>query len=52
MLVDAIAQRDIPTIQAFILYIGVCFAVLNLLVDLSYALIDPRISLKRTSTAA
>ncbi len=52
LLVDAIAQRDIPMIQAFILYIGVCFAIVNLLVDLSYALIDPRISLKKTSAAA
>lgn len=52
LLVDAIAQRDIPMIQAFILYIGVCFAVLNLLVDLSYGLIDPRISIKKASAAA
>ena len=52
LLVDAIAQRDIPMIQAFILYIGVVFAVVNLLVDLSYAVIDPRISLKKTAAAA
>jgi ABC-type dipeptide/oligopeptide/nickel transport system permease component len=52
LLVDAVLQRDYPMIQAFILYIGVCFALVNLLVDLSYALIDPRITLKRASAAA
>ena len=52
LLVDAIGQRDYPVIQAFILYIGICFAVLNLVVDLCYGLIDPRISLKRSPATA
>jgi peptide/nickel transport system permease protein len=52
LLVDAIAQRDYPMIQAFILYIGVCFVVVNLIVDLCYGLIDPRISLKKAPAAA
>ena len=43
LLVGAVQQRDYPTIAGFVLYAGVAFAVLNLLVDLSYALIDPRI---------
>lgn len=46
LLVDAIQARDYPMIQAFILYIGVAFAVINLAVDLCYGLIDPRISLQ------
>jgi ABC-type dipeptide/oligopeptide/nickel transport system permease component len=45
LLVDAILQRDYPMIQAFILYVGASYAVVNLLIDLSYAVIDPRISL-------
>ncbi|HEX2699033.1 MAG TPA: nickel ABC transporter permease [Acidimicrobiales bacterium] len=43
LLVGAIQQRDYPTVEAFVLYSGVLFAVLNLVVDVSYALIDPRI---------
>jgi peptide/nickel transport system permease protein len=45
LLVDAIQQRDFPLIEAFILYAGVAYSVVNLLIDLSYAVIDPRISL-------
>jgi peptide/nickel transport system permease protein len=45
LLVDAIQQRDFPMIEAFILYAGVAYSVVNLAIDLSYAAIDPRISL-------
>jgi peptide/nickel transport system permease protein len=41
--VQAILQRDYPVIQAVVLYAGLAFAVVNLLVDLSYAWIDPRV---------
>lgn len=40
---NAITQRDYPVIQGGILFVAAVFIVLNLLVDLSYALIDPRI---------
>ncbi|MDZ7707536.1 MAG: ABC transporter permease [Trueperaceae bacterium] len=40
---DAIGSRDYPIIQGGVLFIAVTFAIVNLLVDLSYALIDPRI---------
>ena len=40
---DAIGARDYPVIQGGILFVGVTFALVNLLVDFSYALIDPRI---------
>lgn len=43
--VDAILQRDYPMIQAVTLYGGFVFVAVNLLVDLSYAVIDPRIRL-------
>jgi peptide/nickel transport system permease protein len=43
--VQAILQRDYPVIQAVVLYAGLAFAVVNLVVDLSYAVIDPRIRL-------
>ncbi len=48
---DAIQQRDYPMIQGFILYAGATFAAVNLLVDLAYGVIDPRISARKTGTA-
>jgi peptide/nickel transport system permease protein len=43
LLVDAITGRDYPMIEGFVLYAGAAFVVLNLLVDVLYAAIDPRI---------
>ncbi|HWT82355.1 MAG TPA: ABC transporter permease [Candidatus Acidoferrum sp.] len=43
LLVDTIFQRDIPVVQGCVLLIIVIFLVVNLTVDLLYALIDPRI---------
>jgi len=42
-LVDAIFQRDYPVVQAVILVIAIGFIIINLVVDLLYALVDPRI---------
>lgn len=42
-LVDALSQKDIPVVQGTILLASVVFVVVNLLVDLSYTLIDPRV---------
>lgn len=41
--IDAILERDYPLIQGVVLYAGAAFVVINLLVDLSYAVIDPRV---------
>ncbi|HKV46164.1 MAG TPA: ABC transporter permease [bacterium] len=43
LLVDAIAARDYPIIQGVVLLFAVTFMVVNLLVDLLYGYIDPRI---------
>lgn len=40
---NAISQRDYPVLQGVLLVITVLFAVINLVVDLSYAWLDPRI---------
>ena len=40
---DAIAARDYPIIQGGVLFVAFIFVLVNLLVDLSYAIIDPRI---------
>ena len=42
-LVEAIRQRDYAILQGGILFIAVVFVLVNLLVDISYALINPRI---------
>jgi peptide/nickel transport system permease protein len=41
--VDAVLARDYPTIQAVILVFSVVYVLINLAIDLSYALLDPRI---------
>ncbi len=43
LLLWAIYQRDYPTIQGVILFIAGMFMLLNLLVDLLYAVLDPRV---------
>ena len=40
---DAIAGRDFPVIQGCLLVIATIFVLVNLLVDLLYAVVDPRI---------
>lgn len=40
---DAILRRDYPVVQGLILLFSVVYVVVNFLVDLSYALFDPRI---------
>ena len=42
-LVDAILARDYPVVQAFTVVIAVLFVVVNFVVDLSYAYLNPRI---------
>jgi peptide/nickel transport system permease protein len=41
--VDAVLARDYPTIQAVVLLFSAAYVVINLLVDLAYTLLDPRI---------
>src|SRR5437867_12313541 len=41
--VDAVAHRDYPVVQALIFLTAFSFVVVNLLIDLTYALFDPRI---------
>lgn len=43
LLVESIKMRDYPMIQGCILYIAICFSLVNLLVDILYACLDPRI---------
>jgi len=43
LVVDAISQRDFPIIQGVTLIFSGVYVVVNLLIDLSYTLLDPRI---------
>jgi len=43
LIVNAISQRDFPVVQGSVLMLAMVFAIVNLLVDLSYSLINPRI---------
>ena len=47
LLYEGIAFRDFPVVQATVLLGGVMIVVVNLLVDILYAVIDPRIRLER-----
>lgn len=46
MTLDAIFKRDYPVVQANILIIAVIYVLINLVVDICYAAIDPRIKYK------
>src|SRR5262245_6148646 len=43
LLLDAISQRDYPIITGVSLVIGFCVMLINLVVDLSYGLLDPKV---------
>lgn len=43
LLIEAITKRDFITLQGVVLFIGVAFVVVNVLVDLLYVLLDPRL---------
>jgi peptide/nickel transport system permease protein len=43
LLVGAIRQKDFPTVQGAVLFIAITFSFINLLVDILYAFVDPRI---------
>ncbi|MDO4323513.1 MAG: ABC transporter permease [Lachnospiraceae bacterium] len=45
MAVDAISVKDYPIIQGYVLWMAVIYVTVNLLVDLSYQFLDPRIRL-------
>jgi len=44
LMIDAIAARDFPMVQASVLLVATLFVVVNLIVDIVYTFIDPRIT--------
>lgn len=43
LMIDAIKQRDYPIVQGVVLFVAVTFSLVNLLIDIIYAFIDPKI---------
>jgi peptide/nickel transport system permease protein/oligopeptide transport system permease protein len=43
LIVSAILEKDFPVVQGIILFVAVAYVAINLLVDLIYATLDPRI---------
>jgi peptide/nickel transport system permease protein len=43
LLVDAVAHRDYPLIQALVLLLAAVFVLVNFVVDMVYVVLDPRI---------
>jgi ABC-type dipeptide/oligopeptide/nickel transport system permease component len=44
-MIDAISQRDFPIVQSLTLVFGVLVIAINLLTDVAYILLDPRVTL-------
>lgn len=47
LFLDSIVQRDLPQVQGNIMFIALIFMSVNLIVDLSYGFLDPRIRYQR-----
>jgi len=45
LLLQAVNQRDYPVVQGIVTFIGVMIILINILVDILYSVIDPRIDL-------
>ena len=43
LVIDSIYQRDFPLVQGVVLYLAMIFLLINLIVDVMYAYLDPRI---------
>lgn len=46
---EAISTRDLDSLQGFVIMVGVLYVILNIVIDVAYALVDPRIRLGRTA---
>jgi len=45
LLVESINNMDFPLVMGLILFIGVCFVFINILVDITYSWLDPRVKI-------
>ncbi len=49
LLLQSVLNKDIPLVQALVVYATGAYIILNLIVDLLYGIIDPRIKLEQAS---
>lgn len=49
LIVDSVLKRDYPVIQGAVLFVSLLYVIINLLVDVSYGFIDPRIRVTNKS---
>jgi peptide/nickel transport system permease protein len=47
LIVNSISSKDIPVVQGVVMFIAMLYVVLNMIVDLAYAYLDPRVRLQR-----
>ncbi len=47
MLVEAVLNKDLPLVQALVVYTTAAYVIVNLVIDLLYGLIDPRVQAGR-----
>jgi peptide/nickel transport system permease protein len=47
---QAVSQQDIPVLQAIVVLAALAFVVVNLVVDLLYPILDPRLRIRRSAT--
>lgn len=51
LMFDSVLRRDYPVVLTIVLFVGLVFVVVNLLVDLLYGAVDPRIRLGGSASA-
>ena len=51
LFIQAVGFADIPVMAAYLVLVGAMFVVLNLMVDLAYFVIDPRLRMDRGKAA-
>ena len=44
LVIDSISYRDYPTIQGFVVVMAVIYVLINLITDICYKILDPRVS--------
>jgi peptide/nickel transport system permease protein len=45
LLIDSVYQLDRPVVVAYVMFVTFLFVVINLIVDIMYAALDPRVQL-------
>ena len=51
LFIQAVGVADVPVMAAYLCLIALFFVVINLVVDLLYYAVDPRLRIERTATA-